>query len=77
MSSAAEAKLGALFINFREAIPAWNTLINMGHPHPPKPIQTDNTTDLGVVNNTIAPQRKKAMDIRFHWLRNHIQQHQF
>ena len=32
MSSAAEAKLGDLFINCREAIPARHTLIEMGHP---------------------------------------------
>ena len=32
MSSAVEAKLGALYINFREAIPTYHTLFAMGHP---------------------------------------------
>ena len=77
MSSAAEAELGTLYINCREAIPARHTLIKMGHPQPPTPVQTDNTTALGVVNNTIASRRTKAMDMRFHWLRDHIQQLQF
>ena len=77
MSSAAEAELGALFINFRKAIPARHTLIEMGHPQPPTPVQTDNTTALGVVNNTIAPRRTKSMDMWFHWLRDRIQQLQF
>ena len=77
MSSAAEAELGALFINCCEAIPAQHTLIEMGHPQPPTPVQTDNTAALGVVNNTISPQWTKAMDMWFHWLRDRIQQLQF
>ena len=77
MSSAAEAELGALFVNCREAIPARHTLLEMGHPWPPTSVQTDNTTALGVVNNTIAPRRIKAMGMRFHWLRDRIQQFQF
>ena len=77
MSSAAEAEIGALYINCRAAIPARHTLTEMGHPQPPTPIQTDNTTALGVVNNTIAPKRTNAMDMRFHWLRDRIVQLQF
>ncbi len=49
MSSAAEAKLGALYINAQEAAPQQRTLEEMGHKQPPIPIQTDNTTALGVV----------------------------
>ena len=77
MSSAAEADLGALYINFREAIPARHMLITMGHPHPPTPMQTGNTTDLGVVKNTIYPWRTKSMDMRFHWTRFRKVQQQF
>ena len=76
LSSAAEDEIGALFINCREAIPTRHTLIEMGHPQPSTPVQTDNTTALGVVKNTIAPRRTKAMDMRFHWLRDRIQQRQ-
>ena len=50
MSSAAEAELGALLINCREAIPARHALEIMGHKQSPTPIQTNNTTALGVVN---------------------------
>ena len=49
----------------------------MGHPQTPTPVQTDNTTARGVVNNTIAPRQTKAMDMHFHWLRDCIQQLQF
>ena len=55
MYSSADANLGALFINCRKTIPSRHTLIEMGHPQPPTPVQTDNTTAMGVVNNTIAP----------------------
>ena len=68
MSSAAEAELGTLYINAREALPQRITLTEMGHKQPQTPMQTDNTTALGVVNNNIQPRRTKAMDIRFHWL---------
>eukprot|EP00804_Cyclotella_cryptica_P016750 CCRYP_002053-RA/>CCRYP_002053-RA protein AED:0.45 eAED:0.42 QI:0/-1/0/1/-1/1/1/0/189 len=66
MSSAAEAELGALYINARETIPQRHLLNELGHPQPPTPIQIDNSTALGVVTNIIQPKRTKAMD---HWLR--------
>ena len=77
MSSAAEAELGALYINCREAIPARQLLQEMGHTQPPTPMQTDNSTALGVVLNLIQPKRTKAMDMRFHWLRCRARQKQF
>ena len=77
MSSAAEAELGALYINSRETVPQRHLLEEMGHPQPPTPIQVDNTTALGVVKNTIQPKRTKAMDMRFHWLRCRTNQKQF
>jgi hypothetical protein len=77
MSSAAEAELGALYINARKAVPQCQTLAEMGHKQPPTPMQTDNSTALGVVNNNIQPRRTKAMDMQFHWLRCHKSQQQF
>ena len=77
MSSAAEAEVGALYINAREAVPQRMTLAEMGHKQPQTPMQTDNTTALGVVNNNIQPRRTKAMDMRFHWLRDREARCQF
>ena len=77
MSSVAEAELGALYINCREAIPARHLLKVMGHNQPPTPMQTNNYTALGVVTNKIQPKRTKAMDMRFHWLRYRANQRQF
>jgi hypothetical protein len=67
MSSVAEAKVGALYINCREAISARHALEFMGHPQPPTPMQMDNTTALGVVNNNLI-KKLKAMDMKYHWL---------
>lgn len=77
MSSAAEAEIAALYINAREAIPMRHLLEEMGHKQPPTPLQTDNSTALGVVTSTIQPKRTKAMDMRFHWLRCRENQEQF
>ena len=41
----------------------------MGCPQPPTPIQTDNTTAKGEVNNKIFTKKLKSMDLRLHWLR--------
>ena len=60
---AAEADIGALYINACKVIPTRHTLEEMGHPQPPTPIQTNNTTALDVVPNTIKPKRTKVMDM--------------
>ena len=55
MSSTAEAEIGALYLNAREAVYLWQILVEMGHPQPPTSIQTDNTTAEGLVNHKIQP----------------------
>jgi hypothetical protein len=78
MSSAAEAELAGLFINAKEAVYIRNILTAMGHHQPPTPMQTDNSTAEGVVNNKVQPKRTKSMDMRFHWLRDRaVNQKQF
>ena len=76
LSSAAEAEVGALFINCREAVPARHVLEFLGHKQPPTPMQTDNTTALGVVNQNVM-KKLKSMDMKYHWLRCRISQEQF
>ena len=77
MSSAAESELGALYINAREAVYIRQILEAMGHEQHRTPLQTDNSTAEGVINNRIQPKRTKAMDMRFHWLRDRESQKQF
>ena len=77
MASAAETELGALFYNGQEAIPLRHALIEMGHPQPPTPIATDNSTALGIVTSSIKQRRSKAMDMRFHWMQDRVRQNHF
>ena len=46
IASAAEAELGALFLNCKQASIFRLTLEEMGHPQPPTPIHCDNSTAL-------------------------------
>ena len=77
MTYAAEAELGALYITAQKMVPTRQTFIEMGWPQPPTPIQTDNTTAEGVVNNKIVTKKLKSMDLRLHWLRCREAQKQF
>ena len=76
MSSAAEAELGALYIAAREAVYIRQILQELGHKQPRTPIQTDNSTAEAIINNKVQPKRTKAMDMRFHWLRDRALQKQ-
>jgi hypothetical protein len=67
-ASAAKAELGAHFLNAQEAKVLQFTLLELGHPQPPTPIHIDNTTTVGIVNNTIKRQRSCAMEMRYFWL---------
>jgi hypothetical protein len=75
MSSTAKTELGALYINACKAIPQLNK--EMGHKQLPMPMQTDNNTALGVVNNNIHPKETKAMNMQFHWLQCCVLQQHF
>ena len=58
-------------------VPLRQALCEMGWPQGRSPIQTDNSTADGVVNNTIVPEKLKSMDLRLHWLRCREAQGQF
>jgi hypothetical protein len=47
MSSGAEAEIGSVFLNAKEATILQTTLEEMGHPQPTTPLKTDNTTATG------------------------------
>jgi hypothetical protein len=70
-----EAKVRALFINCHEGVPARHVLKFLGHPQPPIPMQTDNTTALGVVNQNVM-KKLKSIDLKYHWLQCRISQKQ-
>jgi len=77
VSSAAEAEFGTLFYNGKEACPLRTLLITLGHPQPPTPIATDNSTAVGIANDTMTQKRSKAIDMRFYWIRDRVRKGQF
>jgi hypothetical protein len=77
MSSAAEAEIGAVFINAKEGTVLCTTLVELGHPHTPTPLETDNTTATGYSNGTIKQKLTREMDMRFYWVKNRVKQGQF
>lgn len=63
VSATSEAELTGLFHNGKEACPIRTCLIELGHPQPPTPIKTDNTTAEGLTNNTVKQKQSKAIDM--------------
>jgi hypothetical protein len=41
--------------------------MELGHPQPPTPIHINNTTTVGIVNNTIKRQRSQVMEMQYFW----------
>ena len=77
MASAAEAEIGALYMNAQEAAGLRTCLEAMGWPQPATPMKTDNITANGIINNTMKQRRSKALDMRFYWLKDRVGQGQF
>ncbi len=77
VSSAAEAEVGATFLNGKEAVAVRTALAEMGHPQPATPMQVDNSTANGILNGTVKQQRSRAMDMRFYWMKDRTLQGQF
>ena len=77
LSSAAEAKFGALFHNTKEATPLHTTLEELGHPQPPTTILVNNSTAVGLANDTVTQQRSRAIDMHFYWIRDRVNQQQY
>jgi len=77
VSSAAEAKLGALFLNAQNLCPIRTALAELGHPQPATPLQMDNNTASGIINDTVKQKCSKAVDMHFYWLCDRKRQGQF
>ena len=76
MSSAAEAEIGALYINTRQLLPLRVTCEELEYPQLAPPIQTDNNTASGIIHGTFNKAQSKAKD-KYYWLINRAQQTQF
>eukprot|EP00957_Ditylum_brightwellii_P056464 4280288-Ditylum_brightwellii.AAC.1 len=65
MALAAEAELGALFKNTKEAVLLHTKLNKLGHQQSATPIQVDNSTTHGIVNSNIHQRKSNTIDMQF------------
>ena len=72
VASAGEAEYAGLFILAQEAEVIRTTLDEMGHKQPATTIYCDNACAVGIANDTIKQKRSKAIDMRFHWVRDRV-----
>ncbi len=59
-----------LYIMACEVVYIMIILEELGQKQPPMPLQTDNAMADAIINDKIQPKQTKAMDMRFHWLRD-------
>ena len=72
-----ETGVAATFYNAKEALPFRVTLTEMGHPQPPTSMEVYNETAIGFIKITMKQKRSKAIDMRFYWVRDRVNQNQF
>jgi hypothetical protein len=77
VSSVAEAEVGALFVSAKEGTVTRTTLSEMGHNQDATDLTTDNTIADGIINNIVQQKQSKAMDMRFYWVKDRVEQKQF
>jgi hypothetical protein len=77
VSSIDDAEFGALFVNAKEGTVTRTTLAEMGHNQDATELKTDTTTADDIINNTVQQKHSKAMDMRFYWVKDRVEQHQF
>ena len=70
--SAAEAELGALFINGKETKVIRLILEEMGHLQPKTPVHCDNKTATGIANDTVKKHRSRSMEMRYFWVTDQV-----
>ena len=71
-----DTEVAATFYNAKEALPFRVTLAEMGHPQPPTLMKVDNETAIGFLKSTMKQNRSKAIDMRFYWVRDRVNQNQ-
>ncbi len=72
-ASAAEAEYAACFLNGQIIIWLRAILAVLGYPQDsPTRMRCDNQCAVGLANNTVKPKRSKAIDMRYHWIRDKV-----
>jgi hypothetical protein len=69
---AAEAELGALFLNCKEGKIVRLILKELRHKQPSTPVNCDNKTATGIATDTVKKKRSRAMEMRFFWVTDQV-----
>ena len=74
VASIAEGEYCTQFIAGRIAIHHRNILETIGYPQLPTEFFCDNTTAIGIANDSVKPKKSKAFDKSYHWFRGQVRQ---
>ena len=77
VTSAAEAELGALFLNLKEGKLLRLTLIELGHTQPPTSVHCDNSTAIGIANDSVKKQCSRSMEMELVWVSDQVKNGSF
>ena len=77
VASAAETEYASLFIGGKSLLPLRYTLADLQCPQPSTVIVTDNIAAQSIANNTCKQRRSKSIDMRYHWIRDRVNQKDF
>ena len=77
LSSAAKAEFSALFHNTKEATPLCTTLEELSHPQQPTLTLVNNSTAVGLPNDTVTQCQSHAINMHFYWVWDYINQKRF
>jgi hypothetical protein len=77
LASAMETEYASMFINAQKASALRNTLNDLGYDQVKTPIFTDNTAAAGVATRKAKQKKSKSIAMRFHWLRDRVDQGEF
>ena len=73
-ASAVEAEYASSFIVGQAATSIMHTVIDLGYPQHTIHMVSDNSCAVGIANHTVKQKRSKAIDMRYHWLRDQVKQ---
>ena len=76
VTAATEAEYGAAYTNAKQIATLRGILHDLGHPQAPTLMVIDNKAAEGIANDTVTQRHSKAMDMRFHFVRDRVRQGQ-
>ena len=72
--AASETEYAALYINAQHAYFERTVLEALGYRQPATTLYADNMAAVGIANDTVKLRRSKAIDMRYHWIRDRVRQ---